>query len=67
MLFYVLFYLCVHRAGVRASVVDFMGANNVTLTRYLLYCPKPTQQPRQMNFFYQNSAIGLRWKCKQYE
>jgi len=26
------YYLCVHAAGVRASVGDFMGANNVTLT-----------------------------------
>ena len=33
-------YLCKHAAGVRASVGDFMGAKNVTLTRYLLYCQK---------------------------
>jgi len=34
------YYLCVHAAGVCASMGEFMGVNNVTLTRYLLYCQK---------------------------
>jgi len=37
MLYYV-HYLWVHAAGVRAEY--FMDVNNVTLTRYLLYCQK---------------------------
>jgi len=67
MLFCVYLYLCVHTAGVSASVGDFIAANTVTLTRYLLYCQKLTQQPHQMNISYQHGAIGFRWKCKQYD
>jgi len=42
---FIIICACMHTAGVRASVGDFMAANNFTLTQKLLFCQKPTQQP----------------------
>jgi len=52
-------YLCIHGAGVCASVGDVIGVNNVTLTRYLLYCQKTTTTSSIEHF--------LPKKCNQIE